>query len=322
MPDHIAEIAAGLWRIRLPFNYELNHVNVHLVRLPEGYMLADCGIGTEECFQVLEQSLRELGVTWPEICVVFLTHGHPDHVGLAPRVIELSRARVLMHRVELDHLDMIAELVANPALLDERLQGWGVPEEELRAITRAFSGVRESFRKLEAVETLEGGEVLYTAIGPLETVWTPGHAPGHLCLYASGRKLLLSGDHVLPTITPNIAWMPEADTLEDYLASLGRVENLDVEMVLPSHGETFTGLRQRVRETAAHHQARCGHILEAMRNGPITPHQIAGSLWGDSLSPFQRRFALFEVMAHLVYMKNNRKARQVESAPVEYWQRA
>ncbi|MBM3814765.1 MAG: MBL fold metallo-hydrolase [Acidimicrobiia bacterium] len=322
MQDSVAEICPGLWRIRLPFSFELNHVNVHLVRLDDGYLLIDCGIHSEDCFHVLEASLRRLGIAWNQIRVLFITHGHPDHVGLAPRVLELSRARVLIHRVELAHLDTIAHLVENPHSLDHQLRAWGVPADQVDAITHAFTGVRRSFQKLGHAETLEGGELLYTAIGPLETVWTPGHSPGHLCLLASDRRLLISGDHVLPTITPNIAWMPGADPLADYLNSLRRVENLPVDSVLPSHGDPFPGLLSRVRETAAHHDARCGRILEALHNGPRSPFQIAGFLWGNRLSSFQQRFALFEVMAHLVYMENRYRARQVAIDPVSTWSRA
>ncbi|MBK5291180.1 MAG: MBL fold metallo-hydrolase [Acidobacteriia bacterium] len=303
MPGTVTEIQPGLWRIRLPFNFELNHINVHLLRLEKGYLLVDCGIGTEACFAALESALAALGVEWTEIKVVVLTHCHPDHVGLAPRVLELSRARALMHAVEIRHLHSVADWADHPEAMDGKLIEWGVPEDRIHEITKAFVNVRRSFQRLEKVEALGGGEVLYTGIGPLETVWTPGHSPGHLCLYASRDQLLLSGDHVLPSITPNIAWMPEADSLADYLRALDQVSTLKVKTVLPSHGDPFTDLAGRTRETVAHHESRCGQILRVVAEEGHTPHEIAGHLWRNTLSPFQQRFALFEVMAHMVYLE-------------------
>ena len=319
MSGAVTQIQPGLWRIRLPFNFELKHINVHLFRLEKGYLLVDCGIGTDECFAVLEEALASIGVAWPEIKVVLLTHCHPDHVGLAGRVLALSRARALMHGVEIQQLHAIADWAEHPEQLDGRLLEWGVPEDHVHEISKAFVDVRRSFQRLENVEVLGGGEVLYTHIGPLETIWTPGHSPGHLCLYASRDQLLLSGDHVLPSITPNIAWMQGADPLADYLRALDQVSTLAVKMVLPSHGDPFIDLASRAGETAAHHESRCKQILHVVSGHGRTPHEIAAHLWRRTLSPFQQRFALFEVMAHMVYLERRGQVVHESLGGVGHW---
>ena len=90
---------------------------------------------------------------------------------------------------------------------------------------------------------MEGGERIAVKSGLLEVVHTPGHAPGHLCLFSPEKRFLISGDHLLKAITPNIAWRPEEDMLARYLESLEAMKPLDVDWVIPSHGKPFQGHR-------------------------------------------------------------------------------
>jgi glyoxylase-like metal-dependent hydrolase (beta-lactamase superfamily II) len=300
---------------------ELNHINVHLVRMDPGWMLLDCGIGTPECFAVLERSLEQLKIRWADITEVVLTHCHPDHVGLAPQVLEKSGARLRMHRLEFENLRRIADVVENPESLDGEMIYWGVPEAGIKAISNAFRDVRKSFHRIEGAGWIEGGETIATAVGALEAIWTPGHAPGHLCLYNPETELLISGDHVLPTITPNIAWMPGEDMLARYIGALREVARRPVKTVVPSHGELIGDLNSRAGEIIQHHEERCANILSAMNGGCGNAYQIAGVLWSGRLTPFQQRFALFEVMAHLVYLENLGQVASGEVKGVLEWVR-
>ena len=134
-------------------------------------------------------------------------------------------------------------------------------------------------------------------------VATPGHSAGHICLYWPNRRLLYAGDHMIELITPNIAWMPGRDMLGEYLESLNTVAALDVDMVISSHGHPFGNHRQWVNQTRQHHQERCEDILRHLTSEPRTATELVPALWDRDFSSFHFYFALFEVLAHLEYMR-------------------
>jgi glyoxylase-like metal-dependent hydrolase (beta-lactamase superfamily II) len=299
------EVRPGLWRIRLPFHLELNHVNVYLVRLADGWMMVDTGFGNNESWDALQEGLERTGVAWSQIRQLFITHTHPDHWGLAPRILAESGAKLSMHTIEAANLRRLADAVAKPSLLDKRLRSWGTPEDQILRITSAFLDIRQRFDAIEPDRIFEGGETIETeALGTLQTVFTPGHSPGHLCLFSPSERLLISGDHVLPKITPHISWASESDALADYLSSLDAVAQLAVDTVVSGHGEPFDNLAERAVEIKKHHDNRCDKIRIAMADGAKTPHEIVATLWPKALSPFNYRFAIYEVMAHLKFMES------------------
>jgi glyoxylase-like metal-dependent hydrolase (beta-lactamase superfamily II) len=181
--------------------------------------------------------------------------------------------------------------------------------------------IQQSFELLTPDRLLSGGETIVTAHGALEIVWTPGHSPGHVCLYDCQRRVLISGDHILQHISPNIGWHPGRDALGEYLTSLDRIAALDVDLILPSHGAPFTGHREWVRKTHEHHAERCARIVELVNGGATTADQIAARLWNRHLSPFHYRFAIFEVLAHLEYLERRDVLRSERLNGVDLWTR-
>jgi glyoxylase-like metal-dependent hydrolase (beta-lactamase superfamily II) len=154
---------------------------------------------------------------------------------------------------------------------------------------------------LEGGETIEAGEETY------EVIWTPGHSPGHICLYGRNRKLLFSGDHILTDITPNISWQPGRDTLDDFLASLRKLEPYDIDLILPSHGEPFDGHREWIADTVRHHDERSNAIAALLDERPQTAHELVAGIWTGRFGPFHHYFAVFEILAHLEHMRRNGK---------------
>ncbi len=179
--------APGVFTIALPLPWELESVNVHLVELDDGFLLVDSGVATEECFDTLEAALKSgvagRAIGWSEIRMLCLTHYHPDHIGLCAKILELSNARLVMHRVEAEYLGEVAR-DNRPPFYEQAMQNAGVPEEMLARIERAMRDVRRNFRRYEPDRVLEGGEKIPVRGGTLEAVWTPGHSPGHVCLYS------------------------------------------------------------------------------------------------------------------------------------------
>ncbi|MBV9545087.1 MAG: MBL fold metallo-hydrolase, partial [Chloroflexi bacterium] len=139
--------------------------------------------------------------------------------------------------------------------------------------------------------------------------WTPGHSAGHICLFDSSRKVLLSGDHVLPHITPSVGLHVRAasNPLADYIDSLHLIGRLEAELVLPGHGDPFQGLPERTARLLEHHQRRLDEILQLLAAEPVShsAYELAARMhWGrrrtwDDLSGFERRLAVTEALAHV-----------------------
>ncbi len=313
-----SEVFPGIHRIELPLPFELASVNVHLVRLDRGYLLIDTGMNTAESFAALELGLAHAGIEWSDIRQILLTHIHPDHMGLSARVIELTGAPLSMHRVEVQHLGMITTPERRSEWIGRAFEESGVPESLRARMEQHFQVIRCNFHKLAPAALLNGGEEIETAIGPLTVHWTPGHSPGHACLYSARHRLLISGDQILPKITPNISWLPGQDTLDGFLLSLNRLKTLEVDHILPSHGEPFSGHRPWIEKTVRHHHERCDQI-RGLLAAPQTAHNLVGVLWPRKLSPINHQFALLEVMAHLEYMRLRGRIRNETRDGAVHW---
>jgi glyoxylase-like metal-dependent hydrolase (beta-lactamase superfamily II) len=312
-------VAPGVTTITLPMPWELETVNVHLVELDDGYMLIDSGIGTPESFEALSAALEERNIDWPDIKVLFLTHLHPDHIGLSWKILKLSGARLLMHRTEVEYLELVSQESRAPFFLDA-MQKAGVPDDLQARLDHALRDVRRQFRPHRPDWILEGGEDIPVRGGFLRAIWTPGHSPGHLCLYSPEHRYLISGDHILEYITPNIGWHPDHDMLAQYLDSLALLIPFDVDLVIPSHGGPFRDHRRRIQETTEHHAARCGQILKHIAAEPLTANHIVERVWPRKLSAFHHHFAVFEILAHLEYMSRRGEiVPETRNGGTQYW---
>ena len=307
------ELAPGVWGVTLPLPFELNHINIYLVRLPDGFLMIDTGM---QSIETLESGLTDAGADWRDVRWLLLTHMHPDHTGLATEVLRRSGARLLMHREDAHHLNQIAQ-PREPAWLDRALHHAGVPRQRIDEIERAFREVRKSFHRLDPDWLLAGGE----SLGPLQFLWTPGHSPGHVCVYNPAQRVLFSGDHLLERITPNIGWHDGRDALGDYLESLDRIAPLEIDLILPSHGGPFSDHRARIDGVRRHHEERCAAILRHLGR-PKPAHELVLDLWGDTLAPFHYRFAVFEVLAHLEYLGRRGSVTAERSGGSVYWKNA
>jgi len=313
------EVSPGVLSLALPLPFELESVNVHVVALESGYLLIDCGMHTPLAFETLQAALFERNIAWRDIRQIVLTHMHPDHMGMAGRLVELTGASLAMHRTEADHLSLVTNGNRRIPWLREAYLQSGVPQDLEAKMEQHFAGIRENFHPLRPAHLFHGGEIIETAFGPLEIVWTSGHSPGHICLHSRDQKLLISGDQILEKITPNIAWHPNRDMLAEYLESLQTLAALEVDLILPSHGEPFSGHRTWIAATTAHHAERCEEMVALLGNSPLTAHQMVGEMWRKRLSPINHHFAIFEVLAHLEYLKRQGRVRSSEQNGALLW---
>lgn len=323
----MVEVIPGIYQLQIPIpNFNpLGHTNSYLLQGDGEYLLIDTGWNTEEAFQAFEKQLAEIGAGFKDISQIIITHSHPDHYGLASKLRELTQAKISLHYLE---KEMISTRYINIDEFLRQAEDWlhinGVPANALPTFPRRITTPAQPDVILHGDETISIGMI------NLKVLWTPGHSPGHICLYEPTRKILFSGDHVLPTITPNIGLQTPSgvNPLGDFLNSLLKFKQLDVSLILPAHEDRFSGLSTRVEEIIQHHRNRISEILGTLKSQPKTAYQISteitwmvdeGGCRFHELAPWDKRLAVFEALAHLEEMKVKGEIERVDRNSIIYY---
>lgn len=309
----------------IPAN-SLRYVLVYVFETDAGPYLVDAGWNTEEALGALSHGLEQLGSSLPEVQGVMVTHIHPDHYGLAGRIRELSGAWVALHPAD---AALIVDRYEEPTDLLERVGGllrrMGAPADQLATLQNASMPVRGLVDQVVPDVLLEDGQRPEVPGWDLRAIWTPGHSPGHLCFWEPANRLMLSGDHVLPRITPNVTYHPQTgnDPLGEFLESLHKLEGYGSDEVLPAHEHRFVGLDARLAELVAHHEHRFAEVLAAIGDGCTTAWDIASRMrWSrpwDRIEGFMRRAAVGEAMAHLRALEIRGVVREQPGEP-SHWE--
>jgi glyoxylase-like metal-dependent hydrolase (beta-lactamase superfamily II) len=303
----VEQVRDRLWSIPVPIPQNpLRYTLCYAVEVGTGLVLIDTGWDSDAGWDALTAGLHELARRPDEVAGVLLTHIHPDHHGLTGRVVAASGAWVGMHSAEL------AFLQARSAAAADADRGWlrrlGVPEEhEGQLVLRAEQRARLE-AMLEPDLLVVDGEVVCD--GRFEVVWTPGHTPGHICLFDVEDQVLITGDHLLPRISPNVGLGPfgAVSPLASYLASLARLTGYASAEALPAHEYRFRRVAERARELMAHHESRCAELVAVLAGleRPATTWEVAArATWSrgwDGLGSFGMRAAIAETAAHLHHL--------------------
>lgn len=324
----VEQVRPGLWSVPVPIPINpLRYVLVYVLELEHGLALVDAGWDTEEAWTSLTDGLAAAGAGIADVEAVVVTHIHPDHYGLAGRVREVSGAWIGLHPADAalvqDRYVDVDRLVSS---MRDLLTLSGVPAEQLPDLAEASMQLRSFVSSAKPDILLEDGQRVDLPGWDLQAVWTPGHSPGHICLYSDSRKLLLSGDHVLPRITPNIAFHSQQvpDPLGDYLDSLARLRAFVPDEVLPAHEYRFAGLEDRLVEIEHHHARRLDQIAQLVEQRPgSTAWDLATALdWSrpwDQTPPYMQRAANGETLAHLVLLERRGRVFRQAGVPARFY---
>ncbi|MGI9611500.1 MAG: MBL fold metallo-hydrolase [Acidimicrobiales bacterium] len=326
----------------------LGHVNCYAMQDKRGVTLVDPGLPGPTTWRHLKRRLADADMPVERVHTVVITHSHPDHFGQAERLRDRYGAEIITHEsfrtfldpgAEADDHDVYTVLEAPaeqpigggeathedapvelPATVGQtsgspfaRSTPWGgkpfqlplarrVQYWAMRRAAGLFLSSPTPTRRVEEAEVIELGGREWVS------VHTPGHTQDHLCLWDPANGVMISGDHILPTITPHISGMGvTADPLADFMRSLDRMQTFDgITTVLPAHGLEFGDLHGRAIDIKAHHQERLSTLREAGdRLGRASVHDYMQVL-------FQRRswgsMAESETYAHLEHLRIQREA--------------
>jgi glyoxylase-like metal-dependent hydrolase (beta-lactamase superfamily II) len=324
-PGQVLPVLEGLWWLRMPLPISLDHINLWLLEEPGGYALVDTGMATPATRDIWEHLATTLLRERP-LTRILLTHLHPDHAGLAAWLQRRFAVPLWTSAATLEQLRILLGETSAQTLA-QRLAffaGHGVEPVAEMSTSLGSKGYQESVDGVPQVARFMRDNDL-TPIGARNWRWleTGGHAQGHLCLHAAQpRSVLIAGDQVLPTISPNVGLTPltpDPDPLATYLQSLQRLSALDAAtLVLPSHGRPFIGLATRAIEIRQHHERQIAKLFEACRT-PLTAFECLPFLYRRQQRGFNLFLAMGQALAHLEYLAcSGQFARRVDNSITRY----
>lgn len=315
----VALVGNAAWmRVALPI--DLNHINVWLIDAGDAYIAVDTGMAASMCKEAWEQ-LELSHFKHKPLGGLFITHAHPDHLGLADWLQARYGIPVWMsHGTQALARSVYEERRPKAEEIEAFLSQHGVPNlEQLRPMAKPERFGRMANRLATVERLIEDGELLKWGDSTWRALQTDGHAEGHLCLHDAGANILISGDQVLPTISSNVSVMlqrEDRNPLRSYLASLDRLRALPAQtLVLPSHGKPFFGLHQRIGDLKSHHGEQLSKLLSACIE-PKTAFELLPTMFRRELAGMHFFLALGEAVAHLEMLAFDGKLQRKEHAGV------
>jgi len=301
----VQKVADGVFWMRLPLPFSLDHINVWLLEDGDGWTVVDTGVATDAAKAVWERAFEQHMGGRP-IKRVIVTHLHPDHVGLAGWLTERFDCMLWMSRTDYLMCRTLASDTGKdaPEVALRFYRAAGFDDASIENYKGRFgrfgsmiSQLPENFRRVVDSETFEiNGRYWQVVVGS-------GHAPEHLCLYCPGLKVLISGDQVLPRISSNVSVQPQepfGDPLSDWLGSCEKLRSIlpGNLLVLPAHQEPFRGMHTRLTGLIDGHEKGLAKLVDLM-DEPKTVPQCFPALFKREINSDLEHLATGETLAHL-----------------------
>lgn len=306
-PGTVKQVRTGVFWLRMPLPFALEHINLWLLEDGTGWTIIDCGLGTDTTRTLWEQIFAG-GLNGRPVRRLIVTHCHPDHIGLAAWLCEKFGLKPCMTSSEYVHAHAVYHRVAGTdhaalRILHER---HGLDGARLDALSSRADPYRRGVPTLpNAYERIKDGERLVIGEYAWRVIVGHGHSPAHAALYCEKLGVLIAGDMLLPRISTNVSvWPmePEGDPLGEFLASLDHFGELAADtLVLPSHGLPFRGMHHRIAELKRHHQTRLDRLI-AVCERPSTAAELLPHLFQRKFDDYHLVFAMGETIAHLNHL--------------------
>lgn len=261
-------------------------VHVYLI-LDDPLTLIDAPTHLPDSVEGFEANLAELGLQVSDIKRLICTHAHTDHMGLARYVQERSGCEFWVHEDDAEGCRRFPDwMVERHEYSKRQYREWGIPDDILREIlghTWDPDGIAQS---VEVTHTLRDGDTIPFAGPDWSTVHVPGHTMGHVVYYEPESSVLVSGDHVLPSVIPfaDIMYLDAEGErrfagLNHFLRAQERLRGMRIQTIYPAHGEVIQQPREAIENIQLFHEKRMKQTEVALRKGADTVHTIAESVY-------------------------------------------
>ena len=319
---------AGIQRLAVPTPFAVGRVNVYLIE-DEPLTLVDAGPNSGTSFDVLQRGLAELDYRLEDIQLVILTHQHIDHLGLVSLVARHAGAEVAALDAAVPYVENYSsEAQADDDFAYDMMLRHGIPPDvasALRSVSRAF---RAWGARAEVTRVVSDGDEMRFRDRTLHVHHRPGHSPSDTLFHYRDRKLLIAGDHLLPHISSNPLMTRSLDgsrerpqSLVIYLESMRATREMELDLVLPGHGDPVTDHRALIDERFSMHERRAAKLERLIAERPRSAHELAQALWGN-IAVTQAYLTLSEVLGHVDVLLNAGSVREVERDGVSVFETA
>ena len=327
--DPLATAAdAGIHRLAIPTPFAVGRVNVYVIE-DEPLTLVDAGPNSGTSFDELQRGVARLGHSLEDIELVVLTHQHIDHLGLISLVAARSGAEVAAIDVAVPFVENYSlEAQADDDFARQIMLRHGIPADVAGALQSVSQAFRAWGARADVTRPLRDGEELRLRDRVLAVHHRPGHSPSDTVFEDRERRMLIAGDHLLGHISSNPLLTRPLDgsterpqALVAYLDSLRQTRDMDLEIVLPGHGEPIMDHRRLIDERLALHRRRAEKIHRLISEQPRSAYELAQALWGN-VAVTQAYLTLSEVLGHMDLLLNAGRAREVSRDGVALFEAA